>query len=136
MKLLIIFALILSSCSYHPILDQNEKFLKTQEAQVKNDVADCEKKADEYLKQYKARRLAKETGRSAAWGGIFGAIFGLIFGHDLRALGGGAAIGAGAGGVLGATSVAGEGKINPDQLKQRYVANCLGREGYEVIGWE
>lgn len=137
-KIIILFSSIalLSSCSYKPILDQNEKYFSVGQEEAQKDVNQCTKDADEYLKQYKLRRAAKEAGRKAVIGAVVGAATGFIFGNNLKSLAIGTAIGAGIGGAAGGLGVAGEGKVKPDQIKQRYVTNCLGRQGYSVIGWE
>lgn len=139
MKKLTSFLLILTltSCfSYKPILDQNEKFFQVEKEEREDDISQCSKQADDYLKEFKARRAAKEAARKALIGSVVGAASGIIFGHNLKTFATGAAIGAGVGGTIGALSVAGEDKVTPDQIKQRYVANCLGRKGYQVVGWE
>ncbi len=126
----------LISCSYRPILDQNEKYLQTGQTAAEEDINLCTTQADEYLKQYKAQRAAKEATRKGIAGAVIGGIFGFIFGNNAKSLLTGLAFGAGVGAASGALGVAGEGKITPDQIKQRYVTNCLSRKGYSVIGWQ
>ena len=133
--LLISFSLI-SSCSYRPILDQNDRYLESGDEDAEQAINDCTKKADAYLKKFKAKRIAKETGRKSVIGGIFGGIFGFLFGGNTTSLITGLAIGTGVGASTGALSAAGEGTITPDQTKQRYVSNCLADKGYSVIGWQ
>lgn len=127
---------LLASCSYRPILDQNNKYLQVGEEAAQGSIDECTQKADAYLKQYKAKRAGKEAVRSGVTGAIFGTIFGLIFGNSTKAVMSGLAIGAGVGAASGAGSVAAEGTLKPDQIKQNYVSNCLARQGYLVIGWE
>lgn len=43
-----------------------------------------------------------------------------------------AGLGAAVGGAGGAVS----GSLTPDQLKHRYVNQCLADKGYNVIGWD
>ena len=134
-SLIVIFSLI--SCSYRPILDPtNSQYVKTGKEQADQEVDRCTKQAKEYLKQYKARRSAKEAARKAAIGTGIGAITGAISGGNLRSTLGGGLIGLGVGAVVGAAGVIGEDKFKPDELQQRYVVNCLARDGYSVIGWE
>lgn len=138
MKILASLMIILSliSCSYRPILNPNEQYLKAGKEKADKDIDRCTKEAKEYLKQFKARRAAKETVRKGAIGTGIGAITGAITGGNMRSTMGGGLIGLGVGAVVGAAGVIGEDKIKPDQMKQRYVAECLGKDGYSVIGWE
>ena len=130
-----LFSLI-SSCSYRPILDENERYLYSGEKEANHHIDDCTEKAEKHLKQYKAKRAIKEAGRKAVMGSVIGGIFGFIFGNTTKSLVTGIAVGAGVGAVSGGLSVAGEGKVKPDQIKRNYVTNCLARQGYSVIGWE
>lgn len=134
----IIFSIFsLASCSsYKPILYQNNTYLKNGKEAADLEIKSCSTQAEEYLKQFKARRAAKEAGRNAVIGSVIGTASGAIFGRTLKSTLVGTAIGAGFGAAMGALSVAGEDKVKPDQMKQRYVANCLSKKGYEVLGWE
>lgn len=127
---------IVSCSSYRPILDQNKKYNSVGRYQAETDVDKCLAMADEYLKESKKRRMAKEAGRNAVVGAVAGTAAGVLFGHNLKSTLAGAAIGTGVGAGLGALSVAGEDNVAPDVIKQRYVGNCLAREGYSIIGWE
>jgi hypothetical protein len=132
--LILIFSLA-SCASYKPILDQNDKYLASNEDERNSDIASCKKEASDYLDQLKAERAAREAGRKAVIGGVIGTATGAIFGKNLKSTLTGAAIGAGIGAVAGALSVAGEDKVKPDVIKQRYIQNCLAKKGYSVIGW-
>ncbi|MBM5782206.1 MAG: cell envelope biogenesis protein OmpA [Pelagibacterales bacterium] len=134
--ILILICSSLISCSYQPILDQNEKYLQTGQIEAEEDIKSCTNQAEQYLKQYKAQRAAKEAARQGITGAVIGGIFGFIFGNNTKSLLTGLAVGAGVGAASGALGVAGEGKITPDQIKQRYITNCLARKGYSVIGWQ
>lgn len=139
MKKLTLFLIILSlaSCtSYKPILFKNDAYLQGGKDAAEKEITRCSAEADEYLKQFKARRAAKEAGRNAVVGGVIGTATGAIFGRSLKSTLIGTAIGAGIGAAAGALSVAGEDKVKPDQMKQRYVSNCLAQKGYQVLGWE
>jgi len=133
--MLILFSLV-SCVTYQPILDQNEKYLVTPKEKTDSDIKVCRKEAEDYLDQYKARRAAKATARQAVVGGAIGAASGAIFGRGLKSIGVGALVGAGVGAIIGGGSVLASDKITPDQIKQRYMINCLGKEGYSVLGWE
>ncbi|MBU6141346.1 MAG: cell envelope biogenesis protein OmpA [Proteobacteria bacterium] len=127
---------LLTSCaSYKPILDQNEKFFASDGAEREKDIDSCKKESDEYLDKLKAERAAREAGRKAVIGGVVGAAVGALSGRNLKSSLIGSAIGAGAGAIIGGLSVAGEDKVKPDVIKQRYIGNCLARKGYSVIGW-
>lgn len=127
---------VLSSCSsYRPILDENAKFLAAGEEKSNQDIENCRKKSDEYLKKYKAQRALKAAGRSAIGGGVLGGAFGLIFGGTGRSTLAGAAIGATAGAAFSGISSLGKDKFTPDEIQQRYISSCLAKDGYSVIGW-
>lgn len=135
--LILLLSLSLASCvSYRPIFDVNQKYQEVGKGKADNDFETCKKAADQYLSESKKRRMGKEALRGAGWGSIFGGIFGFIVGGDIKGLAGGLAVGAGAGGLSGAGGVAAEDNLKPDYIKQRYITNCLGRQGYEIIGWE
>jgi hypothetical protein len=128
--------ILLGSCaSYRPIFDQNQKYMTVGEDVAQKDFDVCKKRAEEYLDKYKAERAAKEAGRKAVIGGVVGAATGLIFGNTIKSTLIGTAIGAGVGAATGALSVAGEDKVKPDHIKQRYIANCLADKGYSILGW-
>ncbi len=134
LKIFIIF--LLASCSYRPILDPHGKYKEVGAAQAQDDIDECDEEADDYLDQFKAERAAREAARKAIIGGVVGAGTGLIFDRTLKGSLIGSAIGAGIGAAAGALSVAGEDKVSPSELKQRYMINCLARKGYSVIGWK
>ena len=137
MKRVIYLSLIwlLVSCSYSPILDENDKYLATPKETIDKDIEDCTARAENYLKGRKLKRAGKEAVRGGAVGAVTGAVYGAFTG-DFDQVVEGVATGAAVGGILGAGSVAGEGKVSPDKIKQRYVNNCLSRKGYVVLGWE
>lgn len=135
MILFISFNLI-CACSYRPILDENQAYLQAGQDQAQQDIDHCTQKGEAYLKKYKAKRAAKQAARKGTLGAIFGGIFGFIFGGNSTALVKGLAVGAGVGAASGAGSVAAEGTLTPDNMKRRYVSNCLARKGYSVLGWQ
>lgn len=135
--LVTLLSICLFSCaSYRPIIDQNQKYLTTSKEESDKKIDQCLKEADEYLKEAKRRRIAKEAGRKAVIGAVIGGAGSALFGRNLSSIATSTAFGIGIGAGLGGLSVIGEDKVTPDQIKQRYVANCLAREGYSVIGWE
>ncbi len=127
----------LASClSYQPIFDVNQKYQSVGDAKAQDDFKNCKKSADQYLEASKKRRMLKEGARAAGWGSIFGGIFGFLVGGNVKSLASGITIGAGVGLASGAGGVAAEDNLQPDYIKQRYITNCLARQGYEIIGWE
>ena len=127
--------LIASCVSYKPILDQNDKFLSSDETQREQEIKSCKNAADEYLDKIKLEKAAREARRKAIVGGVVGAAVGIISGKNLKSSLVGTAIGAGVGAIIGGLSVVGEDKVKPDVIKQRYISNCLAKKGYSVIGW-
>ncbi len=133
-SVLLIFAVV--SCSYRPVLDDNYKYQNTPKDQSEADIDECIKKGDEFLKGRKMKKAGKEAVRKGAIGAFFGGLFGFLVRGDTGGLVRGVAVGAGVGAAVGAGSVAGEGTVTPDQMKQRYVNRCLNEKGYGVLGWE
>jgi uncharacterized protein YcfJ len=128
---------MLFSCStFRPILDENDKYLKVGSARAEKDIDICLQKADAYLEQHKGERMSKEVGRGAATGAIMGTVVGGLSGQSLSSAAGGAVVGAGVGAGGAYVGEKGKDKWTPDELKQRYVTNCLKRQKYEVIGWK
>lgn len=120
--------LLLSSCSSSPVLYPNAKYESVGKEVAKADIEKCENKADDFLESPKGKQILAGAGSGAAVGSAVGAVSGLFSGDFLGSLVRGAAIGGAAGGTAGA--------ISPNTLKRRFVEHCLGREGYQVIGWD
>lgn len=133
---IIITSLSLMACTYKPIVDQNEKYFQVGQAQADADIDQCMKDGDAYLKQYKKTHVLKSTGRGAAIGGFIGAVFGVLGRGNLSSVATSTAVGAGVGGAAGGLGSATSGSVTPDEIKQRYVNNCLNRKGYSVLGWQ
>lgn len=125
---LLTFLIILYSCASKPKLYPNQKYKAVGEKIAHKDIDQCISEAEEYLKSSKGKQVAKGAGAGAAIGGAIGAVGGLFTGNVGRGLLRGGAMGAAGGGAAGA--------ISPDQLKQRYVNQCLSEKGYQVIGWD
>ena len=136
LSLVVVLALTASCSAYRPILDPHGKYKEVGKAQAEEDIDECSKEADEYLDQYKAERAAREAGRKAIIGGVIGAGSAALLGKTLRQGVISTAVGAAIGAAIGGLSVAGEDKVTPDQIKQRYMGNCLGQKGYSIIGWK
>lgn len=124
----IIILLVLVSCASRPQLYPNQKSKTVGKEAAKKDVDQCIADADEYLESSKGKQVAKGAGAGAVIGGAMGAVSGMFSGNMGRGLLRGGAIGAAGGGAAGA--------ISPDQLKRRYVNQCLAEKGYRVLGWD
>src|SRR5690606_21462139 len=119
-KILIIS--MLYACSSKPVVYPNQKLKQVGKDQAQFDIEHCLAEADEYLEGPKAKKILGSAGKGAILGGAIGAVSGILSGDLGKGLGSGAALGATAGGVGQA--------ISPDQLKRRYVNNCLAEKGY------
>ena len=129
LKLNIIFMLlILSSCASRPKLYPNEKLKSVGKESAKKDIDKCIAEAEQYLESSKGKKIAKGAGAGAAIGAAMGAVGGMFTGNMGRGLLRGGAIGAAGGGVAGA--------LSPDEIKKRYVNQCLAEKGYQVLGWD
>jgi uncharacterized protein YcfJ len=135
--LLTITTLSLFSCaSYRPILDENQKYQTVGEAKAESDIDTCMTRADSYLAKHKDERTKKAVGRSALGGAMIGGVIGAVSGRGIEGLAGGAALGAAGGAAGGYVGEKTKDNLSPDALKQKYVANCLQRQQYQVIGWK
>lgn len=130
----LIFSLV-SCVSYKPIFDQNKKFNDVGQNVANQDFENCKIQADNHLKQYKAQRIANEASRKALLGSIFGGLMGLVFGNSFESTISGAIAGGIFGGIYGGASVASEGNLKPDEIKQKHITRCLNQQGYDIIGW-
>ena len=126
--LLIVIVLLVAACASKPQLYPNQKLKTVGKEAAKKDIDQCIADADEYLKSSKGKNIAKGAGVGAAIGGAMGAVGGLFTGNVGRGLLRGGAIGAAGGGAAGA--------LSPDQVKHRFVNQCLADKGYQVIGWD
>ena len=125
--LLLLLVLTFSSCASRPVLYPNETLKSRGKEAGETDINQCMKDADTYMESSAGKKLLKSAGFGAAVGGAMGAVAGAFYGD----IGGGAARGAAIGGAGGAVS----GSLSPDELKHRYVNQCLADKGYHVIGW-
>lgn len=116
------------SCSSRPKLYPNEKFKSVGKPVAEKDIDRCIADADAYMESSEAKRITKGAGKGAAVGAAMGAVFGAFTGN----LGRGALTGGAVGAAGGGTSAA----LSPDQLKRRYVNQCLAEKGYHVLGWD
>lgn len=129
MKLSLILALlVLVGCASKPKLYPNEKLKTVGRTQADADIDQCIADADAYLESSKGKQIARGAGAGAAVGAAMGAVTGIFTGNVGRGLVQGGAIGAAGGATAGA--------LTPDQIKRRYVNQCLADKGYHVLGWD
>lgn len=126
-KILILLTLV-ASCASKPKLYPNAHYKTVGKDKAQEAVNQCIKDAEEYLENSKSKQVGKSAGVGAAIGAAWGVVTGLFTGDYGRAMVRGATVG----GAVGATS----GALSPDQIKQRYVNQCLAEQGYHVIGWD
>lgn len=126
MKLVLLLILFVS-CASKPQLYPNEKYKNVGKKTASQDVDQCIADAENYLESNKGKQIAKGAGAGAAIGAAIGVVGGLFTGNIGGSLVRGGAMGAAGGGVAGA--------LTPDQIKQRYVNQCLADKQYQVIGW-
>jgi outer membrane lipoprotein SlyB len=129
MKVLIpLILVIITSCSSNPKLYPNEKYKSVGKEVAQTDIDQCMEEAENFLESGKGKQIAKSAGKGAAITGAMGAALGLITGDILGSAATGAAMGAAGGAASGA--------LSPDEIKQRYVNECLSQKGYRVLGWD
>ena len=116
------------SCASRPQLYPNDKLKMMGKQAAKKDIDRCIADAEAYLESSKGKKIAKGAGAGAAIGAAMGAVGGMFTGNMGRGLVRGGAIGAAGGGVAGA--------LSPDEIKKRFVNQCLAEKGYQVLGWE
>ncbi len=126
--LFIIIVFFFVACASKPQLYPNQKLKTVGKEAAKKDIDQCIADADQYLKSSKGKNITKGAGAGAAIGGAMGAVGGLFTGNVGGGLLRGGAIGAAGGGAAGA--------LSPDQVKHRFVNQCLADKGYQVLGWD
>lgn len=125
---IILLSVGLGACASRPKLYPDETLKSRGKAAGEADINLCIKDADDYLDSSEGKKIAKSAGFGAVVGGAVGAVAGVFTGDIAR----GAAQGAAMGGVGGGTA----GALSPDEIKHRYVNQCLADKGYRVLGWD
>jgi hypothetical protein len=125
---LLAVSLMFVSCASRPTLYPNNKLKSVGKEIAKKDTEQCLSDAEKYLDSSEGKKIAKGAGAGAIIGGAIGAVGGLFTGNIAGGMARGGAMGAGGGAAAGA--------ISPDELKHRYVNQCLADKGYQVIGWD
>ncbi|MBT3584134.1 MAG: cell envelope biogenesis protein OmpA [Halobacteriovoraceae bacterium] len=119
---------MLIGCSSRPVLYPNTRYKERGKSGSKMDIDRCMERADKFIDSPRGKKILKGAGGGSIVGSAMGAIAGIFTGDIIGGIAQGAAMGA-AGGAVGAS-------LTPDSLKQAYVNRCLGKKGYEVIGWD
>lgn len=115
-----------------PVLYPNSQLRHAGMAAAQEDVDYCVASAREFgVSGSSAARAAGNAGESGATGAAVGAAAGAVRGH------------AGLGAATGAAGAAAGGLVrglfrwrDPDPIEARFVQQCLGDLGYQVIGWK
>ncbi len=128
MKITWVLLLVLGACATRPQLYPNAHLKDVGPEAAQKDIDQCIADAEEYLKSGKGKQIAKGAGAGAVVGAAIGAVGGLFTGD----LGGGLVRGSAVGAAAGAAG----GALSPDEIKQRYVNQCLADRGYRVLGWD
>lgn len=126
--LLLAVLFLFTSCASRPKLYPNDTLKTKGKVASEADIDQCIKDAETYLDSSEGKKIAKSAGFGAMVGGAMGAVAGAFTGDIGGGLAQGAAIGGGGGAVSGA--------LSPDEIKRRYVNQCLADKGYHVIGWD
>jgi outer membrane lipoprotein SlyB len=124
---ILLVGILSTACASQPVFYPNEKYKQVGKEGAKQDVENCNRKADESLESNTGKRIGQTAGRGAAIGGAAGLISGLFSGNVGRGLVEGAAVGTGAGAAHGATQ--------PDWVRRSFIQQCLVKKGYDVSGW-
>jgi outer membrane lipoprotein SlyB len=133
-----LFALFLavSSCSSRPQLYPNSKLKFVGKEKAQKDIEKCMTESDEYFETSKGKKVLKSAGKGAVVGSAFGAAMGAVAGAFTGNMGRGLVRGGAIGASGGAAGSAASTAISPDEIKRRYVNQCLSEKGYQVLGWE
>jgi len=123
----LIFVLMIG-CASRPQLYPNAKYKSESKENREKEIQKCMNEADEFVSSSKGKKMLKGAGGGAAIGAALGGVAGLFSGNLGRGLIQGGSMGAAAGATSGA--------LSPDELKHRYVNQCLADKGYQVIGWD
>lgn len=123
-----------------PTLYPNAQYQKVGAAQADSAIADCEAKAEQYVKSGgQGAQMAKEGARNVGVGATVGAASGAVGGAIGGNAGQGAAVGAASGataGLLGTMFGWMFHRSEPDPVYRNFVETCLREQGYQPIGWQ
>jgi len=129
---LVLTGLAVGCAPKRPVLYPNGTYQQAGEAVAQQEIDACVAAARAYGSGASpAVRTAGSTAVGSAAGAAIGAASGAAWGYPGR----GAAAGA-AGGAVGGLLRGLFRSRRPDSIEARYVNICLGRRGYQVIGWK
>lgn len=127
----LVAALLLAGCSAKPVLYPNQRFQQAGKDVAQEEIDQCQKLADDYVKSDAGKQAAAHTAEGGIAGAAAGAVTGAVFGDFGRgALSGGVA-GASVGLVRGLFSAK-----QPSPVRRAFVDRCLHERGYAVVGWQ
>ncbi len=132
-KLLVIaICLLVSGCAAkRPVLYPNAHLNKVGQAQAQQDINECWRMADAYVKSEPGKQIAKDAAKSGTVGAATGAAAGAVYGGAGRGAAAGAAVG-----VVGETTSGILNSRDPSPIFKNFVDRCLREKGYETIGWQ
>ncbi len=131
LALLLATSFLVAACATpRPVLYPNPHYQQVGEEQANSDVADCQAKAKQYVKDHKAELVARHSTLGAATGAVLGVVASAFTGNIARGAAEGAAIGGAGGAIRGGAQAA-----SPDQVQRRFTDTCLVEKGYQPIGW-
>ncbi|MDZ7699658.1 MAG: cell envelope biogenesis protein OmpA [Deltaproteobacteria bacterium] len=132
MFMVFVLLALASGCARKPTLYPNEQFTRVGKDQAEADIRECMQLAEEHkVKPEQGEELVKDTAVGAGGGAVGGAVGGAISGNVGRGIATGAAGGAAVGLFFGLFRAA-----EPSATYKNFVNKCLGKKGYEVVGWE
>ncbi len=124
--------LVLMGCAtQRPVLYPNDHLERVGKAQAQQDVEECCRQADEYVKSNPTAQVAGSTVKGGVVGGAVGAAGGAVLGDLGKGTAFGAATGATAGLMRGLFK-----SSEPSPVYKNFVERCLREQGYEPIGWK
>jgi len=122
----------LAACAtQRPVLYPNSHLQTVGEVQAKQDIDECMRQAENYVKTRPEGEIAASTAKGGVTGAVVGGAVGAVTGNLGRGLGAGAAGGAAWGFMRGLFKSA-----EPSPIQKEFVNRCLREKGYEPIGWE
>ncbi len=134
-RLLLLAAMLLvTGCAAHsegPVLYPNGHLKSVGETQAQQDISDCSRMADSYVKANPGAKVVKDVIVGGGGGAVVGGAVGAVTGN----IGRGAAIGGVAGATTGLVRALYKAS-KPSPVYKTFVNRCLKEKGYEPIGWE
>jgi outer membrane lipoprotein SlyB len=129
--LVLLISIMLAGCASGPVLYPNARLQQVGPEQAQQDIDDCRRQAEAYVKSDAAKTIAKDTAIGGAGGAVVGGAMGAVTGSFGQGVGIGAAGGAAAGLITGAIKA-----FEPSPIYKAFVNRCLNEKGYEPIGWQ